>query len=333
MQASATARVWNRGDWARLVRLFSMGATVAYSLLGMATAGGHASVGQALAAVLVGISFHLFAFPLNDVIDLPIDRTNPRRADGPLVRGLIAPNTMLGVALAQVPLMAAVLLVADAGSGAFLSWILAVVTLGAYDLWGKRLPVPFVADIIQGAGFAALVVMGGYWRGGPGVVTWWVAAYIVVYIAQINAVHGGVRDIGNDTAHGARTTPVLLGCAVDADGVPLISRSMIAFSFFTEVAQIAALVGIAFTVPRSGEPWWALPGAALAVRMFAVRLGWQAFAMRRNRSRMMSLGVWHLFWALTAVVVAPLGGSPLWLMLLVIGVYLAPPGIFARLTN
>lgn len=333
MQASAPARVWNRGDWARLIRLFSMGATVAYAPLGMATAGGHASVGGALAAVLVGISFHLFAFPLNDVIDLPIDRTNPRRADGPLVRGLIVPNTMLRVALAQIPLMALVLLVAAAGRGASVSWLMAVAALGAYDLWGKRVPVPFVADIVQGGGFAALVVMGAYWSGGPTVVTWWVAAYIVVYIAQINAVHGGVRDIGNDTAHGARTTPVLLGCAVDADGVPLISRSMIVISFFTEVAQIAALIGIVFTVPRRGEAWWALPAAALAVRLFAVRLGWQAFAMRRNRSRMMSFGVWHLFWSLTAVVVAPLGGSPLWLMLLVIGVYLGPPGVFARLTN
>jgi 4-hydroxybenzoate polyprenyltransferase len=333
MQASATDRVWRRGDWARLIRLFSMGATVVYVPLGMATAGGTVSVGTLPGVVLVGISFHLFAFPLNDVIDLPIDRTNPRRADGPLVRGLVAPGSMLIVALVQVPLMAVLLAVADAGRGAVLSWLMAVAALGAYDLWGKRLPVPLVADLVQGLGFAALVVMGGYWQDRPGPVTWWVAACVAVYIVQINAVHGGVRDIANDAAHGARTTPVLLGCAVDEGGVPLFSRSMISLVALTEIAQIALLVGIGLSVPRSGEAWWALPAVALAARLFAAGLGRQAFVMRSDRSRMMSFGVWHLFWALTAVVVAPLGGSAPWLTVLVLVVYLAPPGLFARLTS
>ncbi len=333
MQTSATDRVWQRGDWARLVRLFSMGATVVYAPLGMATVGGQVSVGAALGAVLIGISFHLFAFPLNDVIDLPIDRTNPRRADGPLVRGLVAPSSMLRVALAQIPLMAVALVVAGAGRGALLSWLVAVAALGGYDLWGKRLLVPLVADGVQGVGFAALVVMGGYWQGGPTAITWWVAAYMAVYIVQINAVHGGVRDIGNDVAHGARTTPVLLGCAVDEAGVPFLSRSMISLIALTETAQVALLVAIAASVPRGGEAWWALPAAALGARLFAVRLGRRAFVMRSDRSRMMSFGVWHLFWALTAVVLAPLGGSATWLVLLVLAVYLVPPGLFARLTS
>lgn len=332
MSVSATSRIWARGDWARLIRLFSMGATVAYAPLGMATAGEPATAGAAVAIVVVGVLFHLFAFPLNDVIDLPIDRTNQRRADGPLVRGLVAPRTMLGVALLQIPLMAVVLLVADTGWGVFVSWLVAVGALGAYDLWGKRLSVPFVADIDQGVGFAALVVMGAYWQGPPTSVTWWVAAYVVLYITQINAVHGGLRDIGNDVVHGARTTPVLLGCGVDERGVPLISRSLAAFTIGTELAQIGLLVGILLAVPRTGAGWWVLPAAAIAARLWASWLGWRAFDARADQARMMSLGVWHLFWSLTAVVVAPLGDAALWLGALVVVVYLTPPGVFARLT-
>lgn len=332
MQPSATTGSWQRGDWARLVRLFSMGATVVYVPLGMATAVGPPSVGAALAAVFVGISFHLFAFPLNDVIDLPIDRTNQRRVDGPLVRGLIAPGTMLRVAVLQIPLMGVLLLVAGAGRGAVVAWLIAVAALGAYDLWGKRIPVPAVADIDQGIGFAALVVMGALWQGSATASTWWVAVYIVLYIVQINAVHGGVRDIGNDTIHGAMTTPVLLGCRVDEAGVPIISRLMVVFTVVTEAAQIAALAGVALSVPRTAAAWWVVPAAALTVRVLASWLGWRAFESRRDRTRMMSFGVWHLFWALTAVIVAPLGGVALWLAALVLVVYLVPPGVFARLT-
>jgi len=331
MPVSATSRIWARGDWARLIRLFSMGATVAYGPLGMATTGAPAASGAA-AIVVIGVLFHLFAFPLNDVLDLALDRTNQRRADGPLVRGLVAPRTMLGVALLQIPLMFVVLLAADTGSGALVSWAVAVAALGAYDLGGKRLSVPFLADIDQGVGFAALVVMGAYWQGTPTSVTWWVAAYVVVYITQINGVHGGLRDIGTDAAHGVRTTPVLLGCGVDDQGVPLISGSMAVFIVVTELAQIGLLVGIFLAMPRTAAAWWAAPAAAIAARLWASRSGWRAFNSRTDRAPMMSFGVWHLFWALTAAVVAPLGGTAVWLAALVIVVYLAPPGVFARLT-
>ena len=50
METSAPL-VWHRGDWARLIRLFSMGATVMYAPLGMATAAGEPELGAALAAV------------------------------------------------------------------------------------------------------------------------------------------------------------------------------------------------------------------------------------------------------------------------------------------
>lgn len=332
METSAP-QVWQRGDWARLIRLFSMGATVAYAPLGMVTARGEPELGAAVAAVVAGIAFHLFAFPLNDVIDLPIDRTNARRADGPLVRRLVRPGTMLTLALAQLPIMGAVLWLGGAGGAAFAWWSMAVVALGGYDLVSKRLIVPFAADALQGVGFAALVVAGGHWVGSPGAVTWLVAAYVVIYIAQINAVHGGLRDMANDVAHGARTTPVLLGCSVDAAGVPVVSPAMAVFAIMTELAQVALVVGVLLAVSPEPALWWVAPTAALVMRLVAVRIGWGAYTARADRSRMMARGVWHLFWSLLAIVVAPWGAAPWWLAALVLAVFLGPPGWFARLTR
>jgi hypothetical protein len=155
----------------------------------------------------------------------------------------------------------------------------------------------------------------------------------MVYITQINAVHGGMRDIGNDAASGAMTTPVLLGCGVDNDGVPLVSRPMIVFAAATEIAQVGVLVGIASTVPKETSTWWLVPAIALGVRIAATGLGWRAFQRREDFALMMSLGGWHLFWALTAAVAAALTGAPWWLAGLILTVFFVPAGVFARLTT
>ena len=44
------------------------------------------STGTLALVVAVGLAFHVFAYVLNDVVDLPIDRTEPRRATSPSSR-------------------------------------------------------------------------------------------------------------------------------------------------------------------------------------------------------------------------------------------------------
>ncbi|MCP4306658.1 MAG: UbiA family prenyltransferase [bacterium] len=333
MRGDTTDPSWNRGDWARLIRLFSMGATVVYAPLGLATAPVAPTFGALLVLVCIGISFHLFAFPLNDVIDLPLDSTNPRRTDNPQVRGLVSTQTMLGVSLIQVPTMALLLFLGDANGPAASAWLVAVAGLAIYDVWGKRIPIPFVADFEQGVGFAGLVLLGAYWWSRPTLLTWLVAAYVVVYIVQINAVHGGMRDLANDIAHGVTTTPVLLGCGVDDSGIPRVTPALVGLALVTEIAMVGLLIGVALAVPQSGSVWWLLPSLAIGLRLFASWLGWQAYRSRTEPSRMTSLGVWHLLWSLTSVVVAGLGGAGWWVATFVAVVYVTPPLWFAWLTR
>lgn len=331
MQTDTADNVWRRGDRARLVRVFSMGATIVYGLLGLGLSTVTAGPREIVLVAVLGVSFHLFAFPLNDVVDLPIDSTNPRRADGPLVRGLVQPGVMLGLAVAQVPVMAIILLAGQASGTAFAAWAVAVGGLGAYDVWGKRMRIPVVPDLVQGVGFAALFMMGAHWVAPAQSTAWIVAASVVVYIVQINAVHGGLRDLGNDVAHGARTTPILLGCGVDEGGTPTLSSPMVGLAVVTELAMIGLLV--AFAVGSSGIWQAATAIAALLIKLSASWIGVRAYMAMADQRRMMALGVWNLFWSLCAVVVAPLGGFAVGLALVTLVAFLAPPGYFARVTS
>ena len=306
-----------------------MGATTAYVPLGLATSGGRLGVASGLTAVALGISFHLFAFPLNDAIDLAIDKTNPRRADGPLVRGLVSRRFVVGLALVQIPIMAALLATIPSGSGdgRWLSWFAAVGLLGAYDLWGKRIAVPYAVDVTQGVGFAALVLLGATLGPGPAPLTWLIAAYVVAYITQINAVHGGLRDLANDLGHGAKTTAILLGCTIDESGVPVLSPPMAALAVTTEVAMLA-LIGASFwLIP------WQFAAVALLLRANGTRLGVGAFKRRHDNAQLMAHGVWHLFYALLAAVVVGVGVAAVAVAALIIGVFILPPTWFAWLTR
>ena len=45
---------------------------------------------QILVLILIGLNYHLFGYVHNDLIDLPVDRTQPLRACDPLVSGRIS---------------------------------------------------------------------------------------------------------------------------------------------------------------------------------------------------------------------------------------------------
>ena len=71
----------------RLLHLTIFGFSGMLPLLGVATVFPAVSIMDIALLLLVALVFHNFAYLLNDVVDLPIDRTQPTRADYPLVRG------------------------------------------------------------------------------------------------------------------------------------------------------------------------------------------------------------------------------------------------------
>jgi 4-hydroxybenzoate polyprenyltransferase len=224
------------------VRLNLLFYTSMWFLLGAAAAARRPTTLEVLYLFGVSCCFHVFAYVLNDVIDLPIDRGEPARRHDPLVRGAISQQAALLVVLVQ-PLLATIL--AEALSGhAVAYWALAAAfaLLGAYNLWGKRCVFPPLTDMVQGMGWGSCAIYAALALDGtPTALSWIVAAYAMVYTMFINGLHGGLRDLANDLASGARTTAIVLGARPSqALGQRLVPPVLAAYAW----AILAALITI-----------------------------------------------------------------------------------------
>lgn len=248
-------------DADRLVRFHAFGFLVIWPLLGAA------AVSAWTPRIFIGIAavtlcFNTFGAILNDVVDLPVDRTNPLRARDPLVRGIINRRQALMIAVLQIPLMAT----AHWAAG-FPWWTLTFTAFGlagmaVYDLWSKTSRLPPAAEASQAAAGFMLVLYGATVTGRPltGDV-WPVALSAAAFILFVNAFHGGLRDIENDWRWDQRTTPIWLGCRAVEGGKVHIT---VAMSLYSAILQ-GLLIGLAIWVTASaGDEFWTVPVVAAA---------------------------------------------------------------------
>lgn len=237
-------------DLYHLFRVSAFGATAVLPLLGAASAHPRLSLRQAAGLLGVAAAFHAFAYIHNDVCDLPLDRTQPRRAHYPMVRGALAPRTALTFALACVPLAFTLdrllvrepsrLHLPDAPRAPEASLAFAFTLLAVYNRWGKRFPLPPLTDALQGLGWAALLHYGATATGRkPTRLTRLLELYELLLIVMVNGVHGALRDLENDAARGARTTAVLFGARVDAAGRLHVPPAMLAYALALQTALLA----------------------------------------------------------------------------------------------
>lgn len=266
---------WNRlaGPFAR----FSMlGSTLLFALLGVASTAAPADIrpSTVLGILVVACLYHLFVYMLNDVVDLPIDRTAPQRQDSPMVQGVVNPRQVLTLALAQIPLALAITWWLAPASLAFATIITGFVLMAAYDVFGKRMAFPPVADLLQALGWGILVVYGSAVVSRPTALTFWLAAFVAAWTMQLNGLHGGLRDLENDYRRGARTTAILLGARPSATGGQMFTKRVIAYWYALQGA-VAATILVALV---QGEPGYGRWAQAVAVGL-AVLLAGLGFAM------------------------------------------------------
>jgi 4-hydroxybenzoate polyprenyltransferase len=288
-------------------RVSTLGFTLLLPLAGAAFAAGGLAPAAAGPLLLVAVSFHLFAYLLNDVADLRVDRTEPLRADSPLVRGVLSPRLAAWIALAQVPLAFGIALAAGLPRAA-LGWLAtAFAGIAVYDLAGKRCPLPPATDAVQAAGWCALLLFGAASAGevsGAGLA--WPVVYVVLYVLMTNGVHGGLRDLANDRAAGARTTALWLGARADAGGGVAIPRRLAAYALALQAGLCAAApLAIADGAEGRVAAARALVAAALAASVWLLV---RAARRRADRRRLIAAGVGHL---VAALAVLPLVALPL----------------------
>lgn len=235
-----------RAHWLReadgLVRLHALGFLVIWPLLGAAAAASW-TPRLVLGITAVTLFFNTFGAILNDVVDLELDRTNPLRTRGPLVRGAITRLHAVILTLLQLPLI----VIAHWTAGfpfRTLGWVAAgLVGMAAYDLWSKKATVPPLIEASQAAAGSLLVLYGASVAGQPFTAELWpVALSAAIFILFVNAFHGGLRDVENDRSRGQRTTPIWLGCRGVVNGKVHIAPAMSVYSASLQGAMVACAV-------------------------------------------------------------------------------------------
>lgn len=164
-----------------------------------------------LASLLLAFAFHVFGVLSNDLADRDVDALTSRRRTSPLISGALSS----GVYVVLAALSLVVVMALTLWWGISLLWVgSAVAMMAVYNLFGKRLPIPVVMDVVQGlswgAFFLALRQMVAL-HPEEDYGTMLQVLSVVLFFTVMNGVHGGLRDVRVDAAAGRWTTPLLLG--------------------------------------------------------------------------------------------------------------------------
>jgi 4-hydroxybenzoate polyprenyltransferase len=319
-------RRWRRLQAVALFfRLSAFGATAVMALFGAASNSPHLPAGAALSLLAIAACYHVFAYLLNDVVDLPIDRHEARRAISPLVLGTVRPGVALAIALASVPLGLAIAGLTPGGRRAAVSLAVSFALMAVYDLFGKRTRVPWVTDVVQGLAWATLLLCGAAVRGPWEPLTWMLFVFVTVYIVMANGVHGALRDLENDARQGARSVAIAMGARIDGDSRLVMPRSMTTYAWTLH----AALVVLAFVPAALGEPPMARAArvvtvaALVVVSVLASRMAVDAVASPDPLIRR-SAGTLHVVLMIALPAIAVLAPLDLAFKLLLVTVFALP---------
>ena len=275
------------------IRVSALGFTLVLPLVGAVSRGGAIGAWQMAVLMLVALSFHVFAYVLNDVVDLRLDRSEPLRADSPLVQGTFGRNQSLALAWVQLPVAFGLAYVAAASAAALGMLLVAFAAMAAYNLYGKRCRWPVFTDAVQAIGWCALLGMGAAWHGPPGNApvgygpVWptfagWIAAFVFFCVMLVQGVHGGLRDLANDQRGGARTTALWLGARPGSGTGIVISGAMAGYAVLLQAALWLTAMAAASAPPNMA--------ASASMRLLVIALlvaasGALVLAYRRRSER------------------------------------------------
>ena len=281
------------------IRVSALGFTLVLPLVGVASVAAgpgmsRVTMARTGALLLVALSFHVFAYVLNDVVDLRLDRSEPLRADSPLVQGAIGRGSLLALAWVQVPVAFGLALWHGAHGTALVMLLVAFVAMAVYDVYGKRCRWPLLTDAVQSAGWCALLGVGAWWHGPvwpP--LTGWIAAYVFCCVMLVQGVHGGLRDLANDLRGGARTTAVWLGARPGAGSGIEVSGAVAAHAVLLQAGLwVTALAALA-CVPNEARAGGARTLVIVALLASTVALV-LAYRRRADRRRLIAAGAWNI---------------------------------------
>jgi 4-hydroxybenzoate polyprenyltransferase len=306
---------------ASFVRLSALGVTAFLPFLGAASSATRLSPAwqPITAIVLVAVAFHVYAYVGNDVVDLPIDRTAPARWCSPLVLGTVRPVVAAAVAAAQVPIAMAATWWGGGGLPGLTALLAACALMLAYNVWGKRTPMPPVTDLVQGLGWAAFTMVGVFIAGRPGPATGWLLAFIAVYIVLANGVHGSIRDIRNDLRHRVRTTALMLGARPGPGRNLSLPTAVVRYAL--SLQAILTCLALAARIGARSPAGTILVAVVAATSFALLRV---ALRCTTDERLLWSTGALHLIATLLLPLTFLLDVTPRWLVIALLAFFVAP---------
>jgi 4-hydroxybenzoate polyprenyltransferase len=308
------------GRWRRRIvdaylalRISTLGFSTMLPLVGAAAVAPGFDAARAAWLLAIALAFHIFAYVLNDVVDLPVDRSEPLRADSPLVRGVITRRQAGTLALLQLPLAFALALAGGLPPAAQ-AWLgLAFAAMTLYDVYGKRCAWPLLTDAVQSAGWCALMLTGA--AGAPPAVDapmGWLCAYVFLCVMLVNGVHGALRDLANDRRCGARTTAAWFGAQAGEGSAVSVPAPLVRYALALQAGLIVSAIG-AWSSLDYVVPFHAMAGAAAASGAMIAATGslLRALGHARDRRTLVSTGAVNIVATLLVLpaLVAPRMGT------------------------
>jgi hypothetical protein len=132
---------------------------------------------------------------------------------------------------------------------------------------------------------------------------------VVGFVVIVNAVHGGLRDLRNDSARGMRTTAIAFGARVHGDTVT-VPPALRGLAWLLQ----AGLAGLAVLSPLGvhGFGWWIIwYVVCLATTAAAVLLLREGLRSTADPTRFMNIGAAHILalWIPLTAMTAMYGGT------------------------
>jgi 4-hydroxybenzoate polyprenyltransferase len=208
----------------------------------------------------LGILINGYIFALNDVVDLPRDRLNPRRRTSALVSGRVSERVALTLAL-QLPFGAVLAIVLAGWTSGPVAVFIALLALGAVvNVYQKATRCPLAMDMLFAVTMAGpLPVTAWAVTGSVPAVVWLATATLFLLSLELNSVAGNLKDLGSDVGAGFTTVAVSRGARLDTNGALVSGRR-----YGSYVRRVHALTTAAALVTV---------GAASVGRPLAVQLG------------------------------------------------------------
>ncbi len=296
--------------FAHLGRIGMAPLTMSVPILGAFTLGVPLPLVELLGLGVIGLCAHIFGFGLNDLVDLPLDRTVPGRQQHPLATGRLSRREAWAFVIVQVPLALGVYYLLGGTSLGLSILSLSIGLSVIYNLWSKQGRVPrFLAELALALSIGLLCLSGAALNAAliPAQSLLYAVTLILVLLL-LNSVSSGLKDVKTDAAFGATSFVLSTGSRMlDGDTI-LITRTLWLYSAVLQSAICVCLL----ILLKLFEAAWPVSVLVCALSLFAalhLRLLLSLRSFRAVRRSMPLLNGYYNYAALVLIVAAhmPIG--------------------------